>query len=247
MATVEREEYERMAAVADRHWWYVATRQLLQSVVEPLLPAVHGGTRYLDAGGGTGNTGRWLAARAPTVLADLSPDALAVGPQVAPGYLGVRADLRRLPHPDAAFDAVLCVTVLYHEWVDDPSAVVAELSRVTRPGGLIALMEPGVRRLVRGHDRVTQNARRFSVGDLRRLAAGAGLEVLRATGAYSFLVPPAAVLAVLERGKSTSDVGRNEGGLGGAFPLAARAERALLRRVDLPAGLSVLAVARRPS
>jgi SAM-dependent methyltransferase len=246
MAAVEREEYERMAAVADRHWWYVATRELLRSVVEPLLPPVHAGTRFLDAGGGTGNTGRWLAARAPTVLADLSPDALAVGPQVAPGYLGVRTDLARLPHPDATFDAVLCITVLYHEWVADPAVVVAELTRVTRPGGLVVLMEPGVRRLVRGHDRVTLNARRFSVGDLRRLVVGAGLDLVRATGAYSFLVPPAAVLAVAERGKTTSDVGRNEGGLGGVFPLAARAERALLRRVDLPAGLSVVAVGRRP-
>jgi SAM-dependent methyltransferase len=246
MAAVEREEYERMAAVADRHWWYVATRDLLRSVVEPLLPAVHDGTRYLDAGGGTGNTGRWLAARAPTVLADLSPDALAVGPAVAPGYLGVRTDLARLPHQDATFDAVLCITVLYHEWVADPAVVVAELTRVTRPGGLVVLMEPGVRKLVRGHDRVTLNARRFSVGDLRRLTVGAGLELVRATGAYSFLVPPAAVLAVTERGKTTSDVGRNERGLGGAFPLAARAERAVLRHVDLPAGLSVLAVGRRP-
>jgi SAM-dependent methyltransferase len=185
-----------------------------------------------------------LAGRAPTVLADVSADALAVG---APGYLAERADLARLPHADAVFDAVLCVTVLYHEWVTDPAAVVAELARVVRPGGVIALMEPGVRRLRRGHDRVTLNARRFSVGDLRSLARGAGLDVLRATGAYAFLVPPAAVMAVLERGKSTSDVGRNAGGLGGLLGSAARVERALLRRgVDLPAGLSVVVIARRP-
>ncbi len=69
---------------------------------------------------------------------------------------------------------------------------------------------------------------------------------MRSTGAYTFLVPPAAVLAVLERGRSTSDVGRNQSGFGGVLPALARIERSLLRSVDLPTGLSVIAIARKP-
>jgi SAM-dependent methyltransferase len=242
------EEYRRMAAASDTHWWYVAVRALLEDLAAPHLA---GGpdARFLDAGGGTGNTGRWLATRAPTVLADTSAEALTVAAETRSPAAAMRerADIGRLPHPRASFDAVLCVTVLYHEWVLDPPSVVGELARVTRPGGLVLLMEPGVRRLRRGHDRVTLNARRFSRGDLRRLAEGAGLEVLRATGAFSFLVPPAFVLGAIERDKEVSDVGRNDSGLGGLFPLAARAERALIRRgVNVPFGLSVLTVARKP-
>jgi hypothetical protein len=78
------------------------------------------------------------------------------------------------------------------------------------------------------------------------LLSGAGLEVERASGAYSFLVPPAAAKAVIERGQSASDLDRNGGGLGGALSQLARAEQTLLRRVDLPAGLSVFAVGRSP-
>ena len=48
---------------------------------------------------------------------------------------------------------------------------------------------------------------------------------------------------MLERGRTTSDVGRNESGLGGVLPALARGERALLRRADLPTGLSVIAIA----
>ena len=70
--------------------------------------------------------------------------------------------------------------------------------------------------------------------------------MVRATGAYAFLVPPAAVLGLLERGAPRSDVGRNETGLGGTMSALARAERALLRRVDLPFGLSAIVVARKP-
>ena len=53
-------------------------------------------------------------------------------------------------------------------------------------------------------------------------------------------------MGVLERGKNRSDVGRNEGGLGGLLGQVAWAERTLLRKVDLPFGLSVIAIGRKP-
>ena len=106
-------------------------------------------------------------------------------------------------------------------------------------------MEPGVRRLRRAHDRVTHSARRFSRRDLSALVSMSGLEPVRSTAAYSFLVPPAAVKAVLERGKVDSDIDRNEDGLHGLLPRLAQAERAVLRRMDLPVGLSVVAIGRR--
>jgi hypothetical protein len=115
---------------------------------------------------------------------------------------------------------------------------------VVRPGGFVALMEPGVRRLRRAHDRQTHAGRRFSRGDLRRLLIDNGLEVVRATGAYTFLVPPAAVLAVAGGDDSASDLDRDQGGLGGVLPALAAAERAVLRRVSVPFGLSVLAIGR---
>jgi len=242
---VDADEYRRMAAAGDRHWWYVATRQLLEQLVVPHLTPPTPQTRYLDAAGGSGATGRWLAARATTLVDDIDEDSVRYASEA--GYRPVVADLNALPHPDDSFDAVLCVTALCHRMNEDPARTVREMARVTKPGGAVALMEPGVRRLRRGHDRVTHTARRFSRSDLAGLLRGAGLDVVRATGAYAFLVPPAAVLAMLERGRATSDVGRNESGLGGVLPALARLERALLRRADLPTGLSVIAIAVKPA
>jgi SAM-dependent methyltransferase len=238
---VDADEYRRMAAAGDRHWWYVATRQLLEQLVVPHLTPPTPQTRYLDAAGGSGATGRWLTARATTLVDDVDEDSVRYASEA--GYRPIVADLNALPHPDDSFDAVLCVTALCHRMNADPARTVREIARVTKPGGAVALMEPGVRRLRRGHDRVTHTARRFSRSDLSGLLRGAGLDVVRATGAYAFLVPPAAVLAMLERGRATSDVGRNESGLGGVLPALARVERALLRRADLPTGLSVIAIA----
>jgi SAM-dependent methyltransferase len=240
------DEYRRMAAAAERHWWYVATRQLLASLVVPHLGPVGPVTRYLDAAGGSGATGSWLADRAPTAIDDVDEASVRVAYGASTGYRPVLADLNALPHPDASFDAVLCVTALYHRMNADPAATVRELARVVKPGGVVALMEPGVRRLRRAHDRVTHTARRFSRHDLAELLRGAGLDVVRATGAYTFLVPPAAALAVLERGRTTSDVGRNESGLGGIMAWLAAGERAVLRHANLPTGLSVISIAKKP-
>ena len=234
-----------MASAGEHHWWYAATRQLLEQLVVPHLEPPTPRTRYLDAAGGSGATGRWLVGRALTLVDDVDEDSVRYA--AGAGYRPVVTDLNALPHPDRVFDAVLCVTALCHRMNVDPAATVRELARVTKPGGAVALMEPGVRRLRRGHDRVTHTARRFSRDDLSELLHGAGLDVVRATGAYAFLVPAAAVLAVLERGRATSDVGRNQSGLGGVLSAVARAERAMLRRVDLPAGLSVIAIAVKPA
>ena len=69
----------------------------------------------------------------------------------------------------APFDAVLCVTALCHRMNPDPQAIVGEFARVTKPGGLVCLMEPGGKRLWRGHDEVTHTARRFSLAEMRSM------------------------------------------------------------------------------
>ena len=243
---MDDDEYQRMVAAGERHWWYRSTRSLLELLIAPHLPRIDAASIYLDAGGGSGATGSWLADRAATVLDDFEVVALRAATHDHAGYRSVRADINRIPHATAAFDAVLCVTALCHRMNPDPQAIVDEFARVTKPGGLVCLMEPGGKRLWRGHDEVTHTARRFSLAEMRSMVTVAGLDLVRATGAYSFLVPPAALLGIVERGKNKSDVGRNEGGLGGLLGQLARLERVLLRRVSLPFGLSVIAIGRKP-
>jgi SAM-dependent methyltransferase len=50
------------------------------------------------------------------------------------------SEAQALPFPDASFDLVTCQTLLIH--VADPRAVIAEMVRVVRPGGLVLVAEP---------------------------------------------------------------------------------------------------------
>jgi SAM-dependent methyltransferase len=241
---MDRDEYRRMAAAETAHWWYGATRALLQDLLAARLGS---GMRIVDAGCGTGAAGGWLGEYGVVVGIDAEPLALELYREARPAARLVRADLTRLPLAAGRFDLVVCVTVLYHEQVKDPAAAIRGFAAALKPEGILCLLEPGLPGLRRGHDRVTHTARRFGRVELRSLVEAAGLEIVRSTAAYSFLAPPAAVKAILERGRKTSDLGGGDGGLGGLLPAVAALERRWLRRRDLPLGLSVVAIGRKPA
>lgn len=97
----------------------------------------------LDVGTGTGRLPRALlfqpAFRGRVIGLDLSRRMLAEAARRMGPYAGrvtlIWQDARVLPFPDDTFDAVTCLEVL--EFTPDPRAVLAELVRVLRPGGVL--------------------------------------------------------------------------------------------------------------
>jgi SAM-dependent methyltransferase len=241
---MEVEEYARIAAAEDDHWWYRNTRALMADLLQPWLGI---GLRILDAGCGPGGNGAWLARHGRVVGVDLAREALEFVRARRPATTPVQAGAGRLPFDDGAFDVAVAVTLLYT--VPDDAAAAGELARVLRPGGAVLLFEPAFESLRRAHDVTVHGLRRYRRRELARVAERAGLRVRRATYAYSFLAPPAAFLAALERRKSRagtdtgSDVERRA--LDSVFAPMAKAERRWLTRRDVPFGTSAVVVATR--
>jgi len=244
---MDADEYRRMAAVEQTHWWYRSTRALLRQMIVNQLRQVTQSAprRLLDAGCGTGAAGAWMSEFGSVIALDTEAVALHLYRLAHPDARMIHGDISSIDLPDDYVDVALCVTVLYHAEVVDPQKAVNEMARVVTPGGVVCLMEPGVRRLRRSHDQVTHAARRFSRRELETLAASAGLDIVRSTGAYSFLVLPAWLKSRVERNTTSSDLDNNTSGLFGLLGLLSRFERRILRVVSLPFGLSVVVVARK--
>ncbi|OBI81156.1 methyltransferase domain-containing protein [Mycobacterium sp. E740] len=106
------------------------------------------GAVALDIGSGPGNVTAALArAAGPDGLAvgiDISEPMLnrAVRAQTAPNICFLRADAQQLPFRKESVDTVTSLAVL--QLIPEPSTTVAEMSRVLRPGGRIAIMVPTV-------------------------------------------------------------------------------------------------------
>lgn len=71
---------------------------------------------------------------------DESPTALCRSAPEAGGWLVVRGDTYRLPFADASFDCIIASEILEHLHEDD--AALAEIDRILRPGGILAVSVP---------------------------------------------------------------------------------------------------------
>lgn len=124
-------------------------RRMLEAWQHPIdwlgIPA---GGVALDVGCGPGSItaslARAVGADGLALGVDVSEPMLARAVRVQAGAQAgfVRADAQRLPLRDDTVDAVISIAVL--QLIPDPTAALAEMVRVLKPGGRLALMVPTV-------------------------------------------------------------------------------------------------------
>jgi SAM-dependent methyltransferase len=245
---VNREEYARMYEAEERQWWYAGMRALSFALLERHWPPVSASgarPRILDAGCGTGNNLRHFSAWGRPVGVDLSDEALRFCRER--GVAAAGGSLMALPFAAGTFDCVTSFDVIYHRWVTDDAAAVREMARVLRAGGLMLVRVPALRALWGAHDEAVHSRHRYTARELRALLEGQGLGVLRLTYGNSLLFPLVAARRTLDRltGRHGSDVGFLPAPLEWAFRNVLRAEAGLVRRLSLPLGTSLFALARK--
>ncbi len=246
---MEPEEYASIYALEQSHWWYVGMWGIVTGLLDKYLPQTSN-LEVLDAGCGTGGMMLALSRYGRVTGIDAS--------NIAVGYCHERglgraflASVVDLPFHDESFDLVTSFDVLYHVNVADDVHALREFYRVLRPGGTLCLRLPAFDWLRSAHDRIVHTRHRYTASEVRRKVELAGFRPLKVSYANSLLFPLAVGSRLLQR---LSGSGRQAASdVQAASPLTNRAlltilavESQLLRAVNLPVGLSVLCVARKP-
>jgi SAM-dependent methyltransferase len=112
------------------------------------------------------------------------------------GIVGVaQGAAQRLPFPDAAFDLVTCLDVLYHRNVPDDLLVLQEIARVLRPRGALILRVPALAWICTARDERFHTRRRYGRRQLQERVSAAGFVIERLSYANALLLP----LAIAQR------------------------------------------------
>jgi ubiquinone/menaquinone biosynthesis C-methylase UbiE len=133
---------ERFTRQAE-HWGNLAVTDDLRSVLDRIDVAA--ADRVLDVAAGSGLLSRALAPRAREVVAvDITPAMLENARQAAereriPNIRFVEGAAESLPFSDGEFDLAVTRFSLHH--IADPQRAVAEMARVVRKGGRIAIID----------------------------------------------------------------------------------------------------------
>jgi len=238
-------EFARLEA--DNFWFRARNRLITWAVGRHFGRA----KSLLEVGCGTGYVLSGIAAAFPGMRlagSEAATAGLAFAAARVPHAAFLQMDARRIPFREE-FDVAGAFDVIEH--IEDDRAVLGELRGAVAPGGGVVLTVPQHPFLWSGHDVSQRHVRRYTARELRDKAVAAGLEVIRMTSFVTLLMP-LMLLSRLMRRRAREDYEslaelKVPAWLNLPLERALDLERALIRAgLSLPAGGSLLLVARRP-
>ena len=237
---MERIIFDRMAALDQTHWWYVARRRILADLIaREIKPPSR--ARVLEIGCGTGHNFPVLDKFGSVEALEVDAPARAIASERL-GYPVGDAPLPGLPGvPDASYDLIALLDVLEH--IEGDLAALVSIKAKLKPGGRILITVPANEWMWSAHDTVHHHFRRYNPASLRKVAAEAGLKVDLLTHFNTLLFPLAAAVRIA--GKLTrrqdADDAQPPAPLNAIFTGLFGLERHLIGRVTLPFGVSLAA------
>ena len=191
-------EYDKMADVERRHWWYVALHHLVAEALHRHLP---GGGDIVDAGCGTGGLMLFLLDNGYSRLRgfDLSEDA--VRHCRARNLNVVQADLLNIASrcgPQSA-DAVVSNDTLYFLDQAERHRFVEGCHEVLRPNGVLVLNVPALDAFAGIHDLSVGIEGRFTRSAVRELLPPGRFKIVRETYWPFFLSPVVYLVRLAQR------------------------------------------------
>ena len=236
---MKSEEFDRIRALEDVHWWYKGRRHLLERLKETLKLR---NAIILDAGCGTGFAGRTLAECGAVIGLDASRFAF---DESASAEINCLALIDKAPFSDNTFDLVVAMDLIEH--LDDDQTALNEMYRVCKDGGHLFITAPAYKRMWSAHDESLEHKRRYSLKEIICKIRKSGFEIEKSSHFVSTVFPAAFIYRMIRRKSSaSSDLAPVAKPINAVLASIMKVEASIAWKVGLPFGMTAFVLGRKP-
>ncbi len=249
--SMNKELYQETFKAESVHWWFLGLHELVEDVIRQYAQEIPNekNLKILDAGCGTGQMMSRLQEYGFVEGIDASEEALAFCK--TRGLTNARFEnLNDWIPSDPLYDVIVSLDVLYHQNIQNDIAILGKFYSAMKDKGILVLNLPAFDCLWRDHDVAGWAARRYRRNCLVKQLKEIGFEIKIQSYRLSYLFFPSLLKAWWERINQKRKIGSD---LKSAAPpfnqflfQVNRLENALIKKFNLPVGVSLFIVAQKP-
>lgn len=237
--------YSELYNLEKDYWWHVGKRQITFDLIKTYVTGSK--EDALDIGCGAGLAVEELGKVFNKVSGlDVSPEALSFCRKRGLNNL-VLSSVDNINSPDRSFDLITAFDVLEH--VDDQKAL-QECHRILRPSGIIIVTVPAYQSLWSYWDEMLGHKRRYNIKSLGTILENSGFKIIKISHSNFFILLPVLIVRTFKKlstkSQSQSDFITTPKFLSKILKKVYLLESFIINKASLPAGLSVVAVAKKP-
>lgn len=242
------DEYRKMYEIEGQYWWFIGRRNLVNWLLRE-----HGVNSkehlLLDVGCGTGLNLVSFSEQCRVIGSDPSLTAISFCRERSIENV-FSCDARAISLATDSVDVVTALDVLEH--IREDMRALEEINRVLKPGGKLIAVVPAYGFLWSEHDEALHHYRRYVAREMRAKLVASGFEIERSTYFISTLFFPILFFRLWQGLRRTSihatvSYRMLPPWLNNLLVRLLNLERRVLRHINLPFGVSLVMVARKPA
>jgi SAM-dependent methyltransferase len=241
---MDAEAYKEMIELQEEHWWFVARRDVIKSFIKMQMLQVST-DKVLEIGCGVGGNVALLSQSGHYRGIDMHKPAIDYCSEKYPQFEFQCTRVEDIPQEfnSNKFDSIYILDVLEH--IDDQVAILNSAQNYLTQSGKILVTVPAFEFLWSPHDEFVHHVRRYTKAGLKRVLVDAGYKVDRISYFNSILFPLALTqrlgMRLLNR-KLSTHLSTPPAMVNWLFKVIFTQEAWILKRTNLPVGLSIIAV-----